>query len=484
MSSEIYDLKKSQYLAAVEKDRFADQYAKTHTIAEIKDLADGTADVKTAGRVVSMRTMGKALFANIYDFSGTTQLYLRRDPANPSIFDEFVAEVAIGDHIGVGGEMFTTKMGEKTINASSYALLNKALLTLPEKFHGIENVETRYRKRYLDVLMNPDTRYVFAQRIKIIKTMRRFLEDHNFVEVETPILQTTPSGALAKPFHTKHNALDLECTLRIAPETWLKRLVGAGFDKVYEFAKCFRNEGISPAHLQEFTMLEFYAAYWNWQDQQRFCAEMTRYVIKEVFGKTTMTVREHEVDFGGEWPVYTLAELIARDTGIDIVAAHTKPLLLAATKERGLVIEDAATLGWASLVDDLYKKHSRPKLIQPCFVTKYPAEMAPLARKNPNDGRFVDLFQFVVTGVELIKAYSELVDPIDQRSRLEAQQLARQAGDAEAMPMDEDFLVAMEHGFPPMAGVGIGIDRLVTVLCERDNIKEAVFFPLMKPEAQ
>jgi lysyl-tRNA synthetase class 2 len=230
-------------------------------------------------------------------------------------------------------------------------------------------------------------------------------------------------------------------------------------------------------------MLEFYAAYWNWDDQRRYCTEMMRHIIKTVFGKEKVTVRGHEVNFEGEWPVYTLAELIQRDTGLDVMALTTKPQLVEAMAKKGLAVdEDLKTISWPNLVDALYKKFSRPKLIQPCFVTKYPAEMGPLARKNPEDGRFVDLFQFLVTGVELIKAYSELVDPIDQRQRFEEQQAARAGGDEEAMPMDEDFLLAMEHGFPPISGVGIGIDRLVTVLCEKDNIKESVFFPIMKPE--
>jgi lysyl-tRNA synthetase class 2 len=483
MSSEIYELKKEQYRAALAETPFPDRFPKGKPITETMALADGSAGVVTAGRVVSLRNMGKALFAHVFDATGTVQVYVRRTPENPELFDGFIARVAIGDFIGVEGEMFTTRTGEKTINVQKFALLNKCLLTLPEKFHGIENVETRYRKRYLDVIMNPDTRDVFFKRVQIIRTMRRFLEDHCFMEVETPILQTNPSGALARPFHTHHNALDLACTLRIAPETWLKRLIGAGFDRVYEFAKCFRNEGISAAHLQEFTMLEFYAAYWNWDDQRQFCAAMTRHVIENVFGKSQVTVRGHHVDFGGEWPVFTIAELIQQDTGLDIMALTTKADLLREIKAKKLRVDDAEKLSWANLVDAIYKEYSRPKLIQPCFVTKYPAEMAPLARKNPEDPRFVDLFQLVVTGIELIKAYSELVDPLDQRDRLEAQALARAEGDDEAMPMDEDFLTAMEHGFPPVAGVGIGIDRLVTVLCEKDNIKESVFFPLMKPES-
>jgi lysyl-tRNA synthetase class 2 len=482
MSSEIFDLKKKQYIDATANTPFADRFEKTHAIGTIGGLADGVTGIKTAGRITSLRLMGKALFANLYDFSGTIQFYIRKSDEPLSPFEVFNRDLAIGDFVGIEGSTFTTRTGEKTIQVERLTVLNKSLRTLPEKFHGIENIETRYRKRYLDVIMNDDTRSVFLRRIEMIKAMRNFLEANGFLEVETPILQTTPSGALAKPFYTHHNALDMPCTLRIAPETWLKRLIGAGFDRVYEFAKCFRNEGISAAHLQEFTMLEFYAAYWNWDDQRDFCTKLTQDVIHKVFGKTNMLVRGHEIDFAGEWPVYTIAELILKDTGIDILTHKETGSLIRQIKAKNLPLDDYENLSWANLVDAVYKTCSRPHLIQPCFVTKYPAEMAPLARRRQGDEAFVDLFQLVVAGIELIKAYSELVDPIEQRLALEDQAKAREQGDVEAMPMDEEFLVAMEHGFPPIAGVGIGIDRLVTVLCEKDNIKESVFFPLMKPE--
>ncbi len=482
MSSEIFDLKKQQYLEVSSKNPFADRFEKTHSIGSIRDIDDGVAGIKTAGRVTSLRLMGKALFANIFDFTGTIQFYIRKSDEPNSPFEVFTRDVSIGDFVGIEGETFTTRTGEKTINVQRLTVLNKSLRTLPEKFHGIENIETRYRKRYLDVIMNEETRMVFQRRIDIIKTMRSFLEDQGFVEVETPILQTTPSGALAKPFFTHHNALDMPCSMRIAPETWLKRLIGAGFDRVYEFAKCFRNEGISAAHLQEFTMLEFYAAYWNWEDQREFCTKLTQQVIHKVFGKTSMHVRGHDIHFEGEWPVYSIAELILKDSGIDILVHKDSASLKQAIKSKKVDLEDFESLSWANLVDALYKTCSRPHLIQPCFVTKYPAEMAPLARRRQDDPNYVDLFQLVVGGIELIKAYSELVDPIVQRQALEEQSRAKELGDTEAMPMDEDFLTAMEHGFPPIAGVGIGIDRLVTVLCEKDNIKESVFFPLMKPE--
>jgi lysyl-tRNA synthetase class 2 len=482
MSSEIFELKKKQYLEVSSKKSFADRFEKSHQIGDIGALEDGTTAIKTAGRVTSLRVMGKALFANLYDFSGTIQFYIRKTDEKESPFEVFTQDVSIGDFVGIEGSIFTTRTGEKTVQVEKLTVLNKCLRTLPEKFHGIENVETRYRKRYLDVIMNQDTRDVFLKRVQIVRTMRSFLEGHGFIEVETPILQTTPSGALAKPFFTHHNALDMPCTLRIAPETWLKRLVGSGFDRVYEFAKCFRNEGISAAHLQEFTMLEFYAAYWNWDDQREFCTKLTQHVIHQVFKKTKMHVRGHEIEFNGQWPVYTIVELIKKDTGIDVLEARDVALLIKEIKARNLHLEDYENLSWANLVDAIYKTFSRPHLIQPCFVTKYPAEMAPLARRHQGNEEFVDLFQLVVCGIELIKAYSELVDPITQRKAFEDQSKAREQGDVEAMPMDEDFLTAMEHGLPPIAGVGIGIDRLVTVLCEKENIKESVFFPLMKPE--
>lgn len=490
MASEIVELKTKQYRDAVAAGKFQDRFDKTHTAAAVQALreqvAPGHGDgpkvaVKTAGRVVAKREMGKAIFAQLHDVTGRIQVYLNKGGESAAIFESFKDDVAIGDFVGVEGDLFITRTGELTIQVRQFALLNKAIQTLPEKFHGIEDVETRYRQRYLDLVMNPEAREVALKRIAVIRVLRRVLEDEGFLEVETPVLQTTPSGALARPFYTHHNALDIECTLRIAPETWLKRLVGGGMDRVFEFARCFRNEGISHAHLQDFTMLEFYAAYWNWDDQRRFVTKMLRKVIEDAFGVTKMSVRGHEIDFSGEWPVYTLHDLLLRDADIDITKLTTREQLLVAAKERDLYEEDLESLSWANLVDALYKKVSRPKLIQPCFVTKYPAEMAPLARKNAEDPNYVDIFQLLVAGVELVKAYSELVDPLDQRERLEEQAAARQAGDDEAMPMDDDFVLAMEHGFPPMAGVGVGIDRLVAILCGQDNIKEAVLFPLMRP---
>ena len=483
MSDNIFEQKKSKYLENREKGNLADAYVKTHTAEQALAQPEGTKGVRCAGRIVGMRTMGKILFAHLYDSTGKVQVCVRKTEEAPEVFETFTHNVSVGDFVGVCGEIFTTKTGELTIRAESFQLLNKCLRTLPEKYHGVEDIETRYRQRYLDIIMNPESREVFKKRIEIVRSLRRTLEDSNFLEVETPVLQTQPSGALARPFHTHHNALDIECTLRIAPETYLKRCIGAGFDRVFEFARCFRNEGISAQHLQDFTMLEFYASYWNADIMREFVANMIRTLINNVFGKMQVKVHGHDIDFEGQWPVLDYSDLVLTDSGIDIRVENTKEKLVAAIKNKGIHIDDLNTMNWANITDSLYKKVSRPKLIQPCFIVKYPADMAPLARRNAQDPAYVDLFQFLVAGVEIVKAYSELVDPLDQRERFEEQVAARAAGDEETMPMDEDFLAAMEHGFPPIAGVGIGIDRLTMVLCGTDNIKDTVLFPLMRPQA-
>lgn len=482
MSDNIFELKKEKYLEQREKNNLADTYPKTHTLGEVAQLAEGTQNVSTAGRVVGLRAMGKIIFAHLYDFSGKAQIFVRRTDENPELFENFLQDVSIGDFIGAEGEMFRTKTGELTLRVHSWKLLNKCLRTLPEKYHGMEDIESRYRKRYLDLVMSEESRHVFQKRFEIVKTLRHYLENHGYIEVETPILQTTPSGALARPFHTHHNALDIPCVMRIACETYLKRCIGAGIDKVFEFARCFRNEGISATHLQDFTMLEFYASYWNSSKMLKFVEGMIRNLIESIFGSVRITLGGNEIDFSGTWPVYEYIDLVKRDCGIDIREFNTKESLKKEIQKREIRLDDDInTLSWANMVDSLYKKVSRPKLIQPCFLVKYPVEMAPLARRNAEEPQFVDFFQFLVNGVELVKAYSELVDPLDQRERFEEQMQAREAGDAEAMPIDEDFLLAMEHGFPPIAGVGIGIDRLTQILCGCENIKDTILFPLLRP---
>lgn len=481
MSDNLFELKKEKFLEFREKGAYADHYPKAYNMEEISKLSEGTTNVSTAGRVVSMRVMGKILFAQLYDFSGKTQICVRKTEENPEVFSSFVEAVAIGDFIGVTGEMFITKTGELTLRVASWQLLNKSLRTLPDKYHGIEDTEACYRQRYLDIIMNEKSRNVFRKRFEIVRTLRNYLENDGYLEVETPIIQNNPSGAFARPFYTHHNALDIECVLRIAPETYLKRCIGAGIDKVFEFARSFRNEGVSTTHLQDFTMLEFYASYTNSELMRGFVEGMIRDLIQKLFGSHSIVLSGHEINFSDAWPAYDYFDRISEDSGIDMRAHTTRESLLAEIKKKNIKLEGQLdTLSHANLVDVLYKKVTRPKLIQPCFLINYPVEIAPLARRNAKDPRFVDFFQFVVDGVELVKAYSELVDPLDQRGRFEEQAKAREDGDDEAMPLDEDFLTAMEHGFPPIAGVGIGIDRLAMILCGVDNIKDVVLFPLLR----
>lgn len=482
MSDQIFDLKKEKYLSL--RDKFSDQYDKKLSINEVRALGAGAKNIQTAGRIVGMRSMGKIIFSQLYDFSGKIQLYYKKDDENSLNFKSFQKDLSIGDFIGVSGELFLTKTGELSLKIDSWSLLNKCLRPLPEKYHGLEDIELRYRRRYLDIIMNENSRHVFKKRFELIKFMRRFLEDHGYLEIETPILQNQASGALAKPFLTHHNALDMDCVLRIACETYLKRCIGAGMDKVFEFARCFRNEGISATHLQDFTMLEFYAAYWNSETMMPFVESMIRNLIENLFGKLEITLNGHKIDFSQKWPVYDYGELIQKDCGVDIFACKSKEELLAILKAKEIYIEDAKNLSLANLIDALYKKVSRPKLIHPCFLVKYPVEMAPLARRNKDNESLVDFFQLIVNGVEIVKAYSELVDPIDQRERFVSQAQARLEGDEESMPMDEDFISAMEYGFPPVTGVGIGIDRLIMILCECENIKDTVLFPLLRNQTE
>ena len=482
MSDAIFEIKKQKYRELLQQGELLDQFLKKHDCATAAAKEIGDCGLSTAGRVVGLRTMGKILFAHLYDFSGKIQICVRKNDDKPGFFEKFIEDVSVGDFIGVTGELFLTKTGERTIRVDSWKMLNKCLRTLPEKYHGIEDIESRYRQRYLDLIMNEESRNVFKKRIEITKSLRRFLEDSGFLEVETPVIQTQVSGALARPFHTHHNALDIDCTLRIAPETYLKRCIGAGMDRVFEFARCFRNEGISATHLQDFTMLEFYASYWNADGMMIFVKQLMAHVIQGAFGTEKTSLHGHDIDFNGDWPVYDYAELIKKDSGIDIRIENNAQKLAAALTQHSIKLDDADAKSWTNMADLLYKKVTRPKLIQPCFLTRYPVGMCPLARRNKNDENYVDMFQFVVAGVELVKGYSELVDPLDQRARFEEQVAAREAGDAEALPMDEDYLTAMEHGFPPIAGVGIGIDRLAMVLSGCENIKDTVLFPLLRPQ--
>ncbi|MEE8104759.1 MAG: lysine--tRNA ligase [Planctomycetota bacterium] len=461
---------------------YPERFERTHTPAVAALLAEGTGGVSVAGRVMAVRTFGKLTFVRIQDSGGTVQLAFERETLPNESWKTFHDLVDIGDFIGALGAMFITKKGENTLRVESWVFLGKTLLPLPEKWHGLKDIETKQRRRYLDLVMSEETRARFRLRTKVVRTLRAFLDGQGFEEVDTPVLEPHASGAAARPFYTHHNALDRQFTLRIAPETWLKRLIAGGYDRVYEFARCFRNEGMDPSHLQEFTMLEYYASYWNWEDNLRFTERMFRHLVREVCGSEQITWRGQEIDFSGEWPRVDMRVAIRENSGIDVVACETVESLRAAIREKNIEIERIDQLGRGNLIDALYKATVRDGLIQPCFLVGIPSDILPLARRNDDDPTVSDAFQLLVNGWEIVKAYSELVDPREQRRRFEEQDKLRRGGDDEAMPLDENYLLAMEHGMPPISGWGMGLERLCALLSGVDNLREVTLFPLLKPE--
>ena len=457
------------------------RFDKTHACSEIKKLDDGTSDVSTAGRLMTIRIMGKLAFATIQDESSKLQISLQVDLIGKDDFKFFTKNLDMGDHIGVKGDIFTTQKGEKTLAVKELLLLSKGLRTLPEKFHGLQDPEMKARFRFVDLMMNEDTRHRFQIRHKVIHFIRNYLVDNKFVEVETPILQSASSGASARPFITHHNALDIPLYLRIAPETYLKRLIAGGYERVFELGRCFRNEGIDPSHLQEFTMLEFYAAYWDYRDNMRFIQNLLQSLLKNVLGTLEIEYQGQKLDFSGEWKEYNYRDLVLEYSGIDLDEARDLESLQAAVRKNSLDIPLDKYVGYASLVDALYKKCCRPHLVQPCFLTMHPAELVPLARKSDKDPSKLDMFQVLVNGWEVVKAYSELVDPIEQRARLEEQADLAAKGDDEAMMLEEDFVLAMEYGMPPISGLGLGIERIVALLTDSMNIRDVIYFPSLRP---
>ncbi|KPB03916.1 lysine--tRNA ligase [Bacillus sp. CHD6a] len=461
---------------------YPERYETNYELYEASLLEGGTSGVRVAGRIMGIRQFSKFSFITIADIQGKLQLLLKRDEVGEQVMSDFLNYFDIGDFIGVEGEMYTTKTNEKTLRIEKYALLGKALHTLPDKWHGVTNTDTRYRQRYIDLMMTKETQNRMLIRTKLVRAVRRFLEEKDFLEVETPVLQHTSSGALARPFNTYHNSLDTELNLRIAPETYLKRLMVGGFTKVFEFARCFRNEGISPQHLQEFTMVEGYAAYWNYKDTMKLMREMIVYVLKQTFDSTVIRIQGQSIDFSLEWKVVSFRELILKDTGIDIELYSDVKSLYEETKRRNIYLEgeEIETLGRGNFIDLLYKKVCRPHLMEPTFLVNHPIDLSPLARANDDNPAITDRFQLLVNGAEIINAYSELVDPVEQRKRLEAQAILKSGGDVEAMEMDEDYLLAMEYGMPPVSGWGFGIERLLMVLTDCETIKDCVLFPLTR----
>lgn len=461
-----------------------ERYERTADIEGIRALEDGTKDISVAGRILSKRKMGKISFVHIGDITGSIQLVIKKEDLGEEEYKKFHEIIDIGDFIGATGEIFTTQAGEKSVQMYGYTFLGKSYRPLPEKFHGLVDQELIYRERHLDLIMNDETKKRFLLRSKFIKLMREYLDNHGFVEVDTPALQNTASGATAKPFIAHHNAYDMDVFLRISPELTLKKLIIGGFNNVYEVARDFRNEGIDKSHLQDFTMVEGYSAYWNYEDNMKFIREMVIYIFDKLFeGNLTIKIGDKEINFGEEWEIVSFRDLVLKDCGIDIDKFETAESLLAEIKNKGIVLDEdnLENLGRGNLIDTLYKKVSRPKLIKPTYLIKHPIDLSPLARANDDNKNLTDRFQLVVNGQEIINGYSELVDAKEQEERLIEQSKLKNNGDEEAMSIDEEYIKAMEYGMPPISGWGLGIDRFLQFLTNSENIRDVVLYPLMRP---
>ena len=448
--------------------------------ADGEELQQQGLQVKIAGRLMTRRIMGKASFCHIQDMSGRIQCYLRRDDLPEGVYQQF-KRWDIGDIIAVEGRLFKTRTGELSVHAEQARLLTKALRPLPEKFHGLSDQETRYRQRYLDLIMSEDSRNTFRIRSRLIDGIRRFLVERDFLEVETPMMQAIPGGAAARPFVTHHNALDMQLFLRIAPELYLKRLVVGGLERVFEINRNFRNEGLSTRHNPEFTMLEFYQAYADYNELMDLTEEMLRGLAQDLLGSTTVTYQGTELDFGKPFTRMTVKDSILHFNP-DISAADLEdPEQARAVAERlGVMIKPEYGLG--KLQIEIFEKTVEDRLIDPTFITAYPTEVSPLARRNDQDPFVTDRFEMFIGGREIANGFSELNDAEDQAERFLAQVEAKDAGDAEAMHYDEDYVIALEHGMPPTAGEGIGIDRLVMLFTDSPSIRDVLLFPHMRPK--
>jgi len=440
-----------------------------------------SAEVKAAlvGRVRAVRSFGKLLFLDVVEDGVGFQVSARKGDTPDETF-AFLRGVDVGDFVRVSGRIWRTKKGELSLAAAEAVLLAKSLRPLPEKWHGLSDVETRLRQRHLDLLANPRAREVAILRSRMVSALRRFLDDRGFLEVETPVLQPLYGGAAARPFTTHHETYDQPIYLRISDELYLKRLVIGGLDRVYEIGHDFRNEGVSRKHNPEFTMLECYEAYADFEDMMRLTEGMVKAAADAVLGTQQLVYQEQEIDLGGSWPRVRMDEAIRDATGVDVLAAADLPSLREAITAAGLAVPEAAS--WAKLVDELFSDHVEPKLVQPTFITHHPAALSPLAKRSAEDPRVVERFEVFVAGFELGNAFSELNDPDDQRDRFEEQSIAALAGDDETQPVDEDFLAALEHGMPPTGGFGLGVDRLAMLLADTAHIREVILFPHLRPE--
>lgn len=462
---------------------YPDKYERTHKLIDARGLSDGETDVAIAGRIIFMRKMGKLSFVRIRDLEADMQLEIKIDTVGEEVYTFFKTLIDTGDFIGAKGEIFTTQTGEKTLRVHELKFLGKALKPLPEKYHGLTDTELKYRNRCTDLITNEESRRIFLGRSKLYSFIHKYLGENGFLEVETPILQNAVSGASAKPFYTHHNALDMDCNLRIAPETYLKQCIAGGFDRVYELAKCFRNEGMDTEHLQEFTQVEWYVSYWNFEDTIVFYKNFIKNLFNELLGTTVIEYQGNTLDFGKEvWPRINYVETLEGILGCDFLAIDEPEELKKVIVDKGLFtyaeLEDYKSL--SQIIDFVYKKKIRADIIEPTIIYNYPAVLIPLARRNDEDARRVDMFQVVASGTELCKAFSELVNPIMQRDAFVDQLKAKAQGDEETMDMDEGFLGAMEQGMPPISGLGFGIDRLMMIMYNAPSIRDVVLFPQMK----
>jgi lysyl-tRNA synthetase class 2 len=471
----------------------ADLFPVNHTSKEVKETFFEGKQVIIAGRLMSRRIQGKASFAELQDSEGRIQVYFNRDEIcteeDTTLYNEVYKKLLdIGDFVGIEGELFTTMVGEKTVKVKNFQLLSKALKPLPlpkvdkegNEYDGFTDPEMRYRQRYADLAVNPHVKNIFVKRTKLFTAMRNFFNDRGYIEVETPVLQSIPGGAAARPFITHHNALDIPLYLRIANELYLKRLIVGGFDGVYEFSKNFRNEGMDRTHNPEFTAMEIYVAYKDYNWMMAFTEQLLEHCAIAVNGTTKATFKEHQVDFKAPYKRITMTDAIKESTGFDITGKSEDELREAATN-MGIEVND--TMGKGKLIDEIFGEKCEGNFIQPTFITDYPKEMSPLCKEHRNDPNLTERFELMVCGKEIANAYSELNDPIDQRERFEEQLKLAQKGDDEATEfIDHDFLRALEYGMPPTSGLGIGMDRLIMFLTNNPSIQEVLFFPQMKPE--
>lgn len=481
-------LQKLANIRALGIDPYPPRYKRTHTTQQAVELLaqkeqagkTETGEVNVAGRIMANRIMGKISFIDIHDGSGKIQLFLSKNELDEQSI-ALLKELDIGDFIGAKGVVFRTRSKEPTVRAKTLTLLSKSLQPLPEKWHGLSDVEIRYRQRYLDLISNEEVRKTFQTRSKVVSAIRRFMDGRGFIEVETPILQPEADNAAAKPFVTHHNVLDRDLYMRIEMELHLKRLIIGGFEKVYEIGRIFRNEGVSFKHNPEFTMMESYEAYADYNSVMEMVEQMVSSVAVEVLGTTIVPHKDTKIDLKTPWQRLSFRDAITQYSGIDFVQYPNVDLLRAKMKEKGIEVDPQKN--WAHLVDDLLSTFVEPKLIQPTFLIDYPLSLSPLAKKKPGQERVVERFEAFAGGIEIANAFTELNDPLDQRERF-IQQVKDKQADGEEGKVDEDFLLAMEHGMPPTGGSGIGIDRLVMILTGNQSIREVILFPQLKDKAE